>query len=56
MRTLGFPFWSEAGLALAFERLERVLRGARLLEFSWAPLPGESRRLVEALQPVLSRG
>lgn len=56
MRTLGFPFWSERALGAAFEQLERVLQRVRLLEFSWAPLPGESRRLVEALDPTTSRG
>jgi hypothetical protein len=49
MRTLGFPFWSEERLAVSLALLERVLERARLLEFTWAPVPGEARRLVDAL-------
>lgn len=56
MRTLGFPFWDEAALSLGFTLLERVLEQARLLEFTWAPVAGESRRLVEALVPLLAHG
>lgn len=49
MRTLGFPFWSEERLGISLALLERVLERARLLEFTWAPVPGEARRLVDAL-------
>jgi hypothetical protein len=56
MRTLGFPFWSESRLAGSLALLERVLERVRLLEFTWAPDPGESRRLVEALLDDRERG
>lgn len=56
MRTLAFPFWDEAALASGFALLERLLEQARLLEFSWAPEPGASRRLVEALDRRLVHG
>jgi hypothetical protein len=49
MRTLGFPFWSEERLASSLALLERVLERARLVEFTWAPVPGEAARLIEAL-------
>ena len=56
MRTLAFPFWSEPQLEAAFTLLDAMLQRARLLEFSWAPAPGATRWLVDALTGSLTRG
>jgi hypothetical protein len=49
LRTLAVPFWDSARLASALDVMDSIANSAPAFEFSYAPVPEESSRLVPQL-------